>query len=169
MMNDVLPDVLDTGLRVVFCGTAASEKSAAVGAPYANPTNKFWRALFDIGMIPRHLPPTDFRTVTRYGIGITDMAKGAIGNDDVLTPSDFDSDSVTQKIEQYQPHVLAFTSKRAYREWRGISPTKPVSYGWQAETIGQTKIYVLTSPSGAASRYWDIAVWQNLADACQLL
>lgn len=163
-MTDILPDVLDTGLLVVFCGTAASEKSAEVGAPYGNPTNKFWRTLHEIGITPHQFEPTEFRSVLEYGIGITDMAKGAIGNDNVLNPDDFDSDLLTQKIKKFQPHILAFTSKRAYREWLGISSSKRVNYGWQDETIGTTKIFVLTSPSGAASGYWDITVWQTLAD-----
>lgn len=163
-MTDVLPDVLQEELVVVFCGTAASVKSAEVGAYYGNPTNKFWSALYEVGMTPRQLDPTEFQTVVYYGIGLTDMAKGAIGNDNVLSDDDFDSNQLTQKIITYQPQILAFTSKRAYREWRGVSASYTVNYGWQAETIGQTSIYVLTSPSGAASGYWDIIVWQTLAD-----
>ncbi len=168
-MSDILPDVLKTGLIVVFCGTAASTKSAELGAYYGNPTNKFWLALHTIGLTPRQLDPTEFRTVTAYGIGFTDIAKQAVGNDRVLNDDDFDRDDLTQKMKHYQPQILAFTSKRAYREWRGIKSNKSVSYGWQDDTIEQTKIYVLTSPSGAASGYWDIAIWQALADTYTLL
>jgi double-stranded uracil-DNA glycosylase len=36
-LEDVLPDVLGPGLRVVFCGTAAGAVSAVRGAYYAGP------------------------------------------------------------------------------------------------------------------------------------
>lgn len=40
-----LPDQLRANLRLVFVGTAASTRSAAVGHYYAHPGNRFWRAL----------------------------------------------------------------------------------------------------------------------------
>lgn len=168
-MSDVLPDVIQKGLTVVFCGTAASAKSAEVGAYYANPTNAFWRTLYEIGLTPYQLHPSEFRLLTQYGIGLTDIAKQASGNDDVLMQDDFDRVGLTAKIEIAQPNILAFTSKRGFREWRGIPSNKAVAYGWQNEVIGQTKIYVLPSPSGAARSYWDVSVWRTLAENVQQL
>lgn len=43
----ILPDVIEPGLRIVFCGTAAGAKSAAVGAYYAGPGNAFWATLHE--------------------------------------------------------------------------------------------------------------------------
>ncbi len=168
-MSHILPDVLEKGLILVFCGTAASAKSAEAGAYYANPTNAFWRTLYEIGLTERQLDPIEFRLLTEYGIGLTDIAKQATGNDYVLTMEDFDRVGLTEKIESYQPKILAFTSKRGYREWRGIASSKTVAYSWQSEMIGQSKIYVLPSPSGAARGYWDKSVWQRLADEVQQL
>ncbi len=168
-MNDVLPDVLQTGLTVIFCGTAASEKSADIGAYYGNPTNAFWKTLYEVGMTPHQLDPIDFHEVLAYGIGLTDVAKKAVGNDDVLSQADFDGVGLTQKIETYQPQILAFTSKRAYRAWAGVPSRHKVAYGCQKKTIEQTKIYVLPSPSGSARGYWDIEIWQTLANRYQQL
>jgi len=168
-MSHILPDILQEKLALVFCGTAASIKSAEIGAYYGNPTNAFWRTLHEIGLTPHQLQPTEFRTVAKYGIGLTDIAKHVSGNDDVLSIDDFDCSGLTEKIKIYQPHILAFTSKRGYREWRSLSSSKPVAYGWQDDMIGQTKIYVLPSPSGAARGYWDISVWQVLAETVQQL
>lgn len=164
-MTHILPDVLQSHLIVVFCGTAASAKSAEVGAYYGNPTNAFWKTLHDIGLIPHQFEPSEFRSVIQYQIGLTDIAKMAKGNDSDLKPDDFDGNALTQKIKQYQPAILAFTSKRAYREWKELAASKRVHYGWQQKSIGQTRVYVLPSPSGAARGYWDITYWQTLADA----
>lgn len=56
----VLPDVLGTGLNVVFCGTAGSA-SAHAGAWYAGPGNKFWGTLHEVGFTPYRLAPSQFR------------------------------------------------------------------------------------------------------------
>lgn len=41
----VPPDLLAPHLRLVFCGTAAGNVSAARGAYYAGPGNQFWPIL----------------------------------------------------------------------------------------------------------------------------
>ena len=163
-MNDVLPDVLDHGLILLFCGTAASEVSARVGAYYANPTNAFWPTLHLAGMTRRRLHPTDFRELLDLKIGLTDLVKDASGSDRSLHWRDNQREQLSGKIYRYQPQILAFTSKTAWRRWKGLSARMAVSYGWQDEMLGRTAFYVLPSPSGAARGYWDVAPWRELGD-----
>lgn len=159
----ILPDLLQNNLKIVFCGTAASAISAREGAYYANPTNYFWGTLHRISLTPHQLNPQNFRQLLAYNIGLTDIAKHATGNDADLTKSDFDADSLRRKIKRYQPENLAFTSKRAASAFFAL-PTRNFSYGLQSQKIGKTRFWVLPSPSGAARRYWNEAIWQNLAD-----
>ena len=58
--NPAPPDLLRPGLRIVFCGTAAGTVSAARGAYYAHPQNRFWSALHASGSTPRLLQPEEF-------------------------------------------------------------------------------------------------------------
>ena len=53
--NDLhrLPDQLRPDLHLVFVGTAASTRSAALGHYYAHPGNRFWRAIHEAGITPR--------------------------------------------------------------------------------------------------------------------
>jgi len=157
----ILPDVLEPGLKVVFVGTAASARSAAVGAPYAGPGNRFWDMLHRIGLTPRRLDPQEFKTAPLYGIGLTGMAPNSIGNDDILRPEDFDPQGVRTKIEQYQPQAVAFVGKRAAQEFGGH---KNVSYGLQPERVGTSALFVLPSTSGAARAFWDESYWFKLAE-----
>lgn len=163
-MSDVLPDVLDQGLILVFCGTAASAASARLGAYYANPGNAFWPTLHAAGMTPRHLEPQDFRRLLNLRIGLTDMAKTASGSDRCLGPQDMLRERLSGSIRHYRPQIVAFTSKAAWRGWKSLSSRDAVSYGWQDETLGMTAFYVLPSPSGAARGYWDLAPWRALGD-----
>lgn len=160
-MDPVLPDVLLPGLRVVFCGTAAGAQSARVGAYYAGPGNRFWPTLHATGLTSIRLQPAHFQQVTRYGIGLTDLAKHAAGADADLSRADFDAAALRHKISHFAPLTLAFTSKRAAREFYR---RQSIDYGWQANPLGTSRVYVLPSPSGAARRAWDIAHWQTLAD-----
>lgn len=164
MSAPVLPDVLTTGLRVVFCGTAAGAYSAQVGAYYAHPRNKFWRTLAAVGLTPRQLAPREFALLPQFGIGLTDVAKFTSGADADLRPADFAPAELRRKVEQYAPRVLAFTSKNAARAGCGLPAAQMIPYGPQAAKIGAATIFVLPSPSGAASGYWDLQPWQALAD-----
>lgn len=160
----ILPDSLDHNLQLIFCGTAASNISARDGAYYANPTNYFWRTLHEIGLTPRLYQPQEFPKLLKLGIGFTDMAKHAQGNDNVLSNDDFDRDRFLQKIREYRPKYIAFTSKKAASVALDCK-TSDIDYGLQPTTMESTKIWILTSPSGSARRYWDISVWQTLAHA----
>ncbi|MCC7210079.1 MAG: mismatch-specific DNA-glycosylase [Anaerolineae bacterium] len=155
----VLPDVLDYGLKVVFCGAAAGAKSARAGAYYAGPGNRFWETLFRIGLTPRRLAPDDFRALVQYGIGLTDLIKTQYGRDSNLDFDDDARESLRGRIAEYEPRVLAFNGKRPAQEFF----LHPVKYGLQDETIGPTAVFVLPSTSGAATGHWDETYWAALA------
>lgn len=162
MPESILPDVLESGLRVVFCGTAAGPRSAQVIAYYAGPGNRFWDMLFRIGLTPRRLQPEQFRHVTQYGIGLTNIAPYVIGLDKDLSRADYDPDALRRKMRVYQPRVLALNGKKAAAALLGRD-TKSVPYGLQPETIGETRLWVLPSTSGAARGFWDESWWRALA------
>jgi TDG/mug DNA glycosylase family protein len=158
----ILPDLLAPGLAVVFCGTAAGRRSAAEGAYYAHPGNLFWRALHQCGLTPRLLMPAEFPQLLALGIGLTDLAKQHAGNDVDLPRDAFDVAALRDKIERYQPRVLAFTSKTAAQVWQ----REATAYGLQPQRIGVSQVVVLPSPSGQARRYWTLEPWQQLATLC---
>ncbi len=163
-MNDVLPDLLAQDLILVFCGTAASEVSARAGAYYANSSNAFWSTLHAIGITSRNMDPREFRDLLVLKIGLTDLVKHVSGSDKILKPDDFQRKRLLDSINRYQPQIVAFTSKAAWRGWMSMSNRDDVSYGWQEETLDETRFFVLPSPSGAARGYWDIHPWRALAD-----
>lgn len=157
---DVLPDVLAPGLRIVFCGSAAGTASARRGAYYAGPGNRFWRTLQEVGLTDRILQPEAFRDLLRHGLGLTDVAKAAFGADAEIRQRDFLPQAVREKIQRFAPAWLATNGKRAAKELLG----RRVGYGVQPERIGRTRVFVLPSTSGAARRYFDLALWQMLAN-----
>lgn len=160
--REKLPDVMMPGLDVVFVGTAAGRRSAAVGAYYAHPGNRFWRTLFEVGLTPRLYQPHEFPDLVRLGIGFTDMAKLASGMDHEIDPEQFDLPRFEAAIDRCHPRAIAFTSKKAASVFLG-EPTGRIVLGRQKHPRKRSEIFVLSSPSGAATRYWTIAPWAALA------
>jgi TDG/mug DNA glycosylase family protein len=162
----VLPERLKPGLRLVFCGTAAGRLSALTGAYYANPQNKFWRTLFAVGLTPRLFTPGEYPLLWELGIGLTDIAKFSYGMDHQLPRHSLGpraAKALRARIEKIAPRHLAFTSLTAGRTVMG----KQAVGGEQAQTIGDTRVWILSSPSPLADNHWDIAPWKALARAVQ--
>lgn len=159
-MVPMLDDVLDTGLRLVICGSAASATSARVGAYYAGPQNRFWLTLFEVGLTPRQLAPGEFRELLQFGIGLTDIVKTQAGNDRDLRPAPSDGDDLRRRMLRYAPRLLCFNGKRAAQQFLD---TKSVAFGLQATTLGSTRIFVAPSTSAAARGHWDPGVWYEMA------
>lgn len=85
-----LQDLLNEGLKVVFCGTAVSNLSAQQEAYYAGCGNKFYCVLFHAGFTPIQLIPTQYRELLNYQIGLTNLVKLKSGMDKDLNPEDYD-------------------------------------------------------------------------------
>lgn len=155
----LVPDLLRRDLRLVFCGTAPSKASAAAVAYYAKPGNRFWPTLHTVGFTPRRFAPGEYRELLKLDIGLTDLCKIHSGIDSQLPVDAFDLLAFVAKIQQYQPQWVAFTSKNAAQSYFG----KLVDYGEQIDRLDHTRFFVLPSPSGLATRFFDIEVWHALA------
>jgi TDG/mug DNA glycosylase family protein len=69
-----------------------------------------------------------------------------------------------EKMRRYRPATIAFTSKKAASLFYG-RPTKAVALGRQPSQPDFPDVFVLASPSGAASGSWSVQPWQELADS----
>lgn len=158
-----LPDQLRPDLRLVFVGTAASTRSASVGHYYAHPGNRFWRALHEAGITPRRHEPSEFGALLALGIGFTDLSKSGAGMDHQIARHSYDVAGFKAKIETYRPRTVAFTSKTAASLFYN-KPTSALSFGRQQSMDGFPAVFVLSSPSGAASGHWTLLPWRELAE-----
>lgn len=150
-MSPVLPDYLAPNLRAVFVGTAAGDRSAARGHYYAGPGNEFWPYLHEAGLTDELLGPDRDAEILRYGLGLTDVAKGRSARTDAqLLPSDYDVPRFVAKIERYKPAWVAFHGKTAARVVSGaLRLGRDVLLGPQRWTVAGVPVYVLPSASGS--------------------
>jgi len=157
----ILPDRLALGLKLWFVGTAAGPMSAAMGAYYAHPGNRFWRTLHATGITPRLFAPQEFPLLLDLGVGLTDFCKTGWGVDAQIARQAFDVEGFRRKVARLKPGALAFTSKMSASLWLGRS-TGRIAVGRQAATEAPV-VFVLPSPSGLATSYWSIDPWREAA------
>lgn len=161
--EDILCDVLRPGLRAVFVGMAAGKASAAKGRHYAGPGNKFWPTLAAVGPTRERLTPDREQELLAYGLGLTDMQKRQSGPDAGIAVGPADVALVRRKLRANRPGTIAFNGKRAAGHWLGTG-TKPLRYGLMDDPHGVVpELFILPSTSGAASGFWDVRPWIELA------
>ena len=141
-------DILIPGLRLVFCGYNPSLTSGSSGHHYAHPGNRFWRVLFASGITDRLYRPEEDAALLDLGVGFTNLASRPTRRADELTREEIQAGSeiLREKLERYEPRVVAYTGIGVYRWFRGNSK---VSWGAQQDAAvpGVTDV-VVPSPSG---------------------
>lgn len=133
----ILPDVLETKLKVVFCGTAVGDRSARRGAYYAGPGNQFWNILAETGLTPYPFIPEQFPSLIKYRIGLTNLVKSLAGRDTALAAHNFDVEGFKAKIDIFAPKAVGFNGKKAGEVFFGRSG---IEYGRQKELRSRVKI-----------------------------
>ena len=164
--SDRLPDLLPDNVRLVFSGTAVGRKSAARGSYYAGRGNRFWRTLFEVGLTSQKLAPCEYRELSQWGIGLTDVVKYSAGNDSDLHSNDYDVRRWLLSMAKAAPKAIAFNGKKAASVVLACR-TKEIDYGSMGAAIGSIQnavVFVMPSTSGSASKYWNIEPWRKLAD-----
>jgi TDG/mug DNA glycosylase family protein len=102
------------------------------------------------------------------GIGLTDIAKYAFGMDHQLPRDALGPKAVAAleaRIRKAKPAILAFTSLNGGRKVMGANAVA----GEQPQRIGETRVFILPSPSPLAANHWDIVPWRDLAKAVKKL
>ena len=147
-----VPDVIASGLRVLFCGINPGLYTAAVGHHFARPGNRFWPALHGSGFTNQLLSPFAERDLLAMGIGLTNVVGRATAAASQLTSDDFKKGGLKlrAKVRRYYPRIIAVLGVGAYR----AAFTQPrAAIGEQDERIAQARIWVLPNPSGLNANY----------------
>jgi len=152
--ESAVPDILDLGLVVVFCGINPGRASAAAGTAFANPRNDFWRLLHASGLTPRLLEPREQFELLDFGLGLTNAARRTTRGSGDLRKSDYAgaADRLEDIARTLLPRVIAFVGKTAYS---GVFAERS-ELGLQERRLGETALFVLPSTSPAnATVPWD--------------
>ena len=141
-------DLLEPGLKLLFCGYNPSLRSGQTGYHYAHPGNRFWRVLVAAGITERLYAPEEDARLLEAGIGFTNLCPRPTRRADELSSEEIrvGAEALQATLERYRPRAVAYTGIGVYK-W--IRATSKVSWGVQSDSAvpGVTDV-VVPSPSG---------------------
>lgn len=150
--DKTLPDVISSGLKILFVGINPGLYTAAVGHHFARPGNRFWPALYHAGFTSRLLSPFEEKEFLAAGYGIVNVVARATARADELSTEELIAGGVEleKKVRQFKPCFCAFIGMGAYR----VAFKRPrAQSGRQSEKIGDSSVWVVPSTSGINANY----------------
>ena len=162
-----LKDRIRPALAVLFVGINPGVRSAITGHHFAGYSNRFWKLLYESGLVPEPITYADDARLLEFGFGITNLvARPSPGIDD-LKPSEYVDGwhALEKKIRRYRPRIVALVGVTLYRAIQPLiaedagarartrSRTAPLTTGLRPETIHGALIYVLPNPSGRNANF----------------
>ena len=154
----VLPDIIDKDVWLLICGYNAGPISAKARHYFSNPQHRFWRTLYEEGLTPTLLTPTQDARLLKYGIGLTDLMKQSIHGDGAQ-PSDSDRSRLESLVLKFEPRILAFLGKRPAVGFLGRDP----GWGKTGHAIKETEIWMAPDPSPANGHFNKLkSIWREI-------
>lgn len=143
----MISDILQPGLRVVFCGINPGKSSAHTGFHFAHPGNRFWKVIHRAGFTERQLKPEEERHLldTRCGITMLVERPTVQASEVGLHELRAGGRELVTKMQDYQPMALAVLGKQAFEQ---AFSQRGAKWGRQNITIGDTEVWILPNPSG---------------------
>jgi TDG/mug DNA glycosylase family protein len=154
-VNSTLRDRVRPPVRVLFVGINPGIRSAAIGHHFAGYSNRFWKLLFDSGLVPEPIGTEDDRRLPEWGYGITNLIPRATPGIDTLTREDYVAGerALRRKIRRWQPAIVALVGVTLYRSLFGVRAAAAVGCGLQAERLEGAQVFVLPNPSGRNANF----------------
>jgi TDG/mug DNA glycosylase family protein len=152
-----LKDRISPGVRVLFVGINPGVRSAQTGHHFAGYSNRFWKLLFESGLVPEAISWRDDDRLHEWGLGITNLiARPSPGIDD-LKPAEYLEGwkALDRKIRRFRPSIVVFVGVTLYRALQPVLgvPRAEVHTGLQPLILHGARVFVLPNPSGRNAHF----------------
>ena len=149
-----LRDCIRPGVRVLFVGINPGVRSSLTGHHFAGYSNRFWKLLFESGLVPQPIGYADDRRLPEWGFGITNIVPRPTPGIDSLTREEYGAGRHTllRKVRRYRPGIVAMVGVTVFR---AMFPERKdaVRLGIQEERLAGARVFVLPNPSGRNANY----------------
>jgi double-stranded uracil-DNA glycosylase len=148
-----LKDRIRPGVRVLFVGINPGVRSALIGHHFAGHSNRFWKLLFDSGLVPERIQAEDDDRLPELGYGVTNLVPRATPGIDSLKPVEYAAGlhGLRRKVRRFKPEIVALVGVSLYR---AIFMKKgAVALGVQHESFEGARVFVLPNPSGRNANF----------------
>lgn len=164
MQLEPISDHLKENLKILFVGFNPSIRSSETGYHYANPTNRFWKILYQAGLTPWKFAPEENSKLLDLGFGLTNIVARPTKEAAEITKAEYKegATSLQEKILKFKPTAVCFVGKGVYQEY---SKKRQIPWGLQEEPVLPGVIeYVAPSSSGLVRMKFDeiIQIYEDL-------
>jgi len=151
----LLKDRMGRNARVLFVGINPGIRSATIGHHFAGYSNRFWKLLFESGLVPEPIGTEDDIRLPEFGFGITNLIARPTPGIDTLRPEEYGEGVriLRRKVRRWRPEVVALVGVTLFRVVFARRPGQPVRLGMQAEMFEGARVFVLPNPSGRNANY----------------
>jgi TDG/mug DNA glycosylase family protein len=151
----MLRDRIEPGLKALFVGINPGMRSEAIGHHFAGYSNRFWKLLFESGLIPELIRAEDDDRLPEWGFGITNLVARATPGVDTLNPAEYVAGGVVlrRKIRRFRPPVVVLIGVTVFRRLWDLPGSVPVRLGLQRERLEGARVFVLPNPSGRNANF----------------
>ena len=142
-------------MRVLFVGINPGVRSAAIGHHFAGYSNRFWKLLFESGLVPEPIRAEDDRRLPEWGLGITNLIPRMTPGIDTLTQAEYVAGArvLRQKVRRWNPPLVAFLGVTLYRVVFDVRGATRITCGEQSQTFEGARVFVLPNPSGRNANF----------------
>jgi double-stranded uracil-DNA glycosylase len=162
---------------VLFVGINPGMRSAATGHHFAGYSNRFWKLLFESGLVPERLTFEDDWRLPEFDFGMTNLVPRATPGIADLGTADYSAGRrrLLARIRRYAPRVVVLIGVTLYRVLQPslvavrspdvgsgfsrirtggrLSTNLPAPLGLRDETLVGAPVFVLPNPSGRNANY----------------
>jgi TDG/mug DNA glycosylase family protein len=148
-----LRDCVRPDLRVLLVGINPGIRSATIGHHFAGPSNRFWKLLYEAGVVPEPIRTEQDHRLPEWGFGMTNLVSRATAGIDTLRPDEYVAGTrvLRRKVRRWKPKLVAFVGVSLYRAI--FAKRGPIALGLQEETFEGARVFVLPNPSGRNANF----------------
>lgn len=140
---------------MLFVGINPGIRSATVGHHFAGYSNRFWKLLYESGLLPEPIGAADDERLPDWGYGITNLVPRPTPGIDTLAREEYRAGLIVlrRKVRRWQPDLVALVGATLYRAISGRRLATPTPMGLQEERFEGAQLFVLPNPSGRNANF----------------
>jgi TDG/mug DNA glycosylase family protein len=150
-----LRDRVRLPMRALFVGINPGIRSATTGHHFAGFSNRFWRLLFESGLVPEPVTADDDGRLPEWGYGVTNLIARPTPGIDTLRVDEYivGARVLRRKVRRWNPPVMALVGVTLYRSLFPAAARTPPVVGLRHEPFEGARVFVLPNPSGRNANY----------------
>jgi TDG/mug DNA glycosylase family protein len=153
----MLKDRVKRPVRLLLVGINPGVRSEAIGHHFAGHSNRFWKLLYESGLVSEALRAEDDHRLPEWRHGITNLVPRCTPGIDSLRREEYAAGELVlrRKVRRWRPEVVAFLGVTLFRTLfvANGGAGRRVVLGLQEERFEGARVFVLPNPSGRNANY----------------